>query len=95
LFVRTALGSDLAKEAAGIIHDMDGNLPLIEVRMLEDVFADSIARDRLNAVVFAGFSVFALLLASVGLYVYSRSQSPSAPQRSVSAWRWAPMTGRY
>src|SRR5262249_51749315 len=68
LFVRTARGSDPAKEAARIVHDMDGNLPLIEVRMLEDVFAESIARDRLNAVVFAAFSVFALLLASVGLY---------------------------
>ena len=68
LFVRTARGSDLAKEVAGVVHDMDRNLPLIEVRMLDDVFAESIARDRLNAVVFAAFAVFALLLASVGLY---------------------------
>ena len=47
---------------------MDRNLPLIEVRMLTDAFAQSIARDRLNAVVSAAFAICALLLASVGLY---------------------------
>jgi predicted permease len=68
LLVRSARGSDLAKEAGVIVHEMDRNLPLIEVRMLSDAFSETLARDRLNAIVSAAFAVCALLLASVGLY---------------------------
>src|SRR5262249_31426930 len=68
LFVRSARGSELAKEAGQIVRETDRNLPLIEVRMLPDFFAETLARDRLNAVVSAAFAVCALLLASVGLY---------------------------
>jgi ABC-type antimicrobial peptide transport system permease subunit len=68
LFVQSSRSAALAKEAGQIVRDMDRNLPLIEVRMLTDAFAQSIARDRLNAVVSAAFAICALLLASVGLY---------------------------
>jgi putative ABC transport system permease protein len=68
LLMRSARGSELAREAGQIVRDMDRNLPLIEVRMLTDFFAESLARDRLNAVVSAAFAVCALLLAAVGLY---------------------------
>ncbi len=68
LFVRTTRGSELAHEAAQIVREMDKNLPLIEVRMLADAFAESLARERLNAVVSAAFALTALLLASLGLY---------------------------
>jgi ABC-type antimicrobial peptide transport system permease subunit len=68
LLVRSARGSELAKEAAVIVHEMDRNLPLIEVRMLSDAFSETLARDRLNAIVSASFALCALLLASVGLY---------------------------
>jgi predicted permease len=68
LFVRSSRGAALAKEAGQIVRDIDRNLPLIEVRMLTDAFAQSLARDRLNAVVSAAFAICALLLASVGLY---------------------------
>jgi putative ABC transport system permease protein len=66
--VRSARGADLAKEAGALVRDMDRNLPLIEVRMLSDAFAETLARDRLNATVSAAFAVCALLLAAVGLY---------------------------
>jgi len=47
---------------------MDRNLPVVEVRMLDDAFADTLGPERLNAVVSAAFAVTALLLASLGLY---------------------------
>jgi len=57
---------------------MDRNLPVTEVRMLEDAFGESVARERLNAVVSAGFATCALLLASLGLYGLLASLSPNA-----------------
>src|SRR6185295_19670515 len=68
LFLRTTRGSELTKEAAQVVRQMDPNLPLIEVRMLADAFSQFLARERLNAVVSAAFGVCALLLASLGLY---------------------------
>jgi predicted permease len=68
LFVRSSRGAELAKEAGQIVRDTDRNLPLTEVRMLEDFFAETVARDRLNAAVSAAFAISALLVASMGLY---------------------------
>jgi predicted permease len=67
-FVRSSRGSELAREVAQVVREMDPNLPLIEVRMLEDAFAESLARERLNAVVSGVFALCALLVASLGLY---------------------------
>ena len=68
LFVRTTRGTEITREATQIIRDIDRNLPVTEVRMLEDAFADSAARERLNAVVSGAFAACALLLATLGLY---------------------------
>src|SRR5262249_33511911 len=68
LLVRSTRGSGLAREASQIVHEMDRNLPLVEVRMLADAFGEGLARERLNAVVSGAFAVCALLLAAVGLY---------------------------
>src|SRR5262245_40391098 len=68
LMVRSSRRLELAREASQIVRDMDRNLPLIEVRMLEDAFSETIARERLNAVVSGAFAISALLLASLGLY---------------------------
>jgi len=68
LFIRTTRGAEITREATQIVRDIDRNLPLVEVRMLEDAFADSAARERLNAVVSGAFAVCALLLATLGLY---------------------------
>lgn len=67
-FLKTTLGPEPAKEVAQIVRQMDRNLPLIEVRMLDDALSESIARDRVNAIVSGAFAVLALLLASIGLY---------------------------
>jgi putative ABC transport system permease protein len=68
LFVRSRRGPEIAREAADIVRQMDRNLPVVEVRMLEDAFADTLGRERLNAVVSGAFAVAGLLLASLGLY---------------------------
>jgi len=68
LLLRTTRNSELAREAAQIVREMDPNLPLIEVRMLADAFSESLARERLSAVVSTAFAICALLLASLGLY---------------------------
>ncbi|HYR89546.1 MAG TPA: FtsX-like permease family protein [Terriglobia bacterium] len=68
LFVRTSRGAEITREATQIVRDTDRNLPVIEVRMLKDAFVESLARERLNAVVSGAFAICALLLASLGLY---------------------------
>jgi putative ABC transport system permease protein len=68
IMIRTSRGLELAPEATRIIREFDRNLPVIDVRMLENAFAESVARERLNALVSAAFAISALLLASLGLY---------------------------
>jgi predicted permease len=68
LFVRSVRGAEVAREASQIVREIDRNLPVIESQMLEEAFAESAARERLNAVVSGAFAVCALLLASLGLY---------------------------
>jgi putative ABC transport system permease protein len=68
LFVRTNRPATIAREAVQLIHDIDRDVPVTQVRTLRDAFGQSIAQDRLNAVVSGAFAVTALLLASFGLY---------------------------
>jgi predicted permease len=68
LFVRSRRGAELTHEAEQIVHDIDRSLPVVEVRMLDDAFSESLGREKLNAVVSGAFAVCALLLASLGLY---------------------------
>jgi putative ABC transport system permease protein len=50
------------------IAALDPNLPLADVRTLEDRKAISLARPRVNATVLGGFALAALVLAAVGIY---------------------------
>jgi len=68
LFIHSGRGPQLAQAAEQAVREIDPNLPVVEVRMLEDAFSDSLARERLNAMVSGVFAVCALLLASLGLY---------------------------
>src|SRR5262249_14717387 len=68
LFIRTNRPAAIAREAVQVIHGLDPNLAVTQVRPLTEAFSQSIARDRLNALVSTAFAVTALILASFGLY---------------------------
>jgi predicted permease len=66
---RTA--SDPAAVAAALvreIHAVDPTIPVYDVRTMEDRMHGSMARQRFSTVMLGAFSVFALLLAAVGVY---------------------------
>jgi len=52
----------------GAVQQVNKELPLYEMRTMDDMFGDSIARQRLSMLVFVMFAAVALTLASVGLY---------------------------
>ena len=68
LFIRTNRLATIAREAVQVIHDIDHDVPVTQVRTLREAFGQSIAQDRLNAVVSGAFAATALMLASFGLY---------------------------
>jgi putative ABC transport system permease protein len=51
-----------------IVRELDANVPLSDVRTLEEVVGSSIARHRFTTMLLSGFALLALLLAAVGIY---------------------------
>ena len=69
LVVRAATEpTSLAPAIEAIVHDLDKDLPLFEVRTMEEMLDASMARERMSMLIFAVFAIVALALASVGLY---------------------------
>jgi ABC-type antimicrobial peptide transport system permease subunit len=68
LFVRTDQIGAVATSAVSEIRRLDPNLAVTRIRTLEGALADSVARERLNAMVSGAFALSGLLLASLGLY---------------------------
>jgi len=69
LAVRSSQDSrTLAASIRGELHRVDPDIPLSNVRTLDEVVADSVAPSRLSVVLLGAFSGIALLLASVGMY---------------------------
>jgi len=58
----------LAREVQAAVQRVDPTLPVSEVRPMEEIVADSLAEERVSAVLIAGFSLGALLLASMGVF---------------------------
>jgi putative ABC transport system permease protein len=50
------------------VHRMDSNLPLMEMRTMREVFADSLSTARLFMHLLTAFALFALLLDAIGIY---------------------------
>ena len=69
LVVRT-VNSPLAMASTiqGVIREFEKDVSVGRIRSLDAILSDSIASSRLNAMVFAGFAILALALASVGVY---------------------------
>ncbi|HUI44265.1 MAG TPA: ABC transporter permease [Terriglobia bacterium] len=58
----------LAGTARGAVRNFDRDLPLLKVRTMRQVVADSLSEPRLLMSFLAGFAAFALLLAAIGIY---------------------------
>jgi putative ABC transport system permease protein len=69
LAVRTT-GSPLAAAAAveGAIHTVDKDLPVSQVRSMDQLLGNALAQRRLTLVLLASFAALALLLAAIGIY---------------------------
>jgi putative ABC transport system permease protein len=51
-----------------IVQSLDPELPLAEVKTLDQVVSESLATDRFNTLLFGSFGIVALLLAAIGVY---------------------------
>jgi putative ABC transport system permease protein len=69
IIIRTALPSgSLAPQIRRIVQAMDPTLPIVRLRSMDDVFAESVSRPRFLAQLLAVFAALALLLAAIGTY---------------------------
>jgi len=68
LFVRTDRPTATAQAVTSAIRRMDPNLAIRNVRMFEEAVAESLAQERLTALVSGAFALSGLLLASLGVY---------------------------
>ena len=69
LVARTSI--DPSSASQGIIralHQADPARPIYDVRSMQDRMADSLARQRFSAIMLGAFSIFALVLAAIGVY---------------------------
>jgi putative ABC transport system permease protein len=58
----------MAKSIAAVVHTMDPELPLDQVKTMDQLVHESLASDRFSTVLFASFAGLALLLAAIGIY---------------------------
>jgi predicted permease len=69
IVVRSSLPLEsLAPQIRRIVQGLDATLPIVRLRTMEDVFAESVSRPRLLAQLLGVFAGLALLLAAVGTY---------------------------
>jgi putative ABC transport system permease protein len=68
LLIRTNQPAAMTNAAIAAIHRLDPNLAVTRVRTFEGALSESLARDRLIALISGGFALIGLLLASLGIY---------------------------
>jgi len=68
LFVRARQPQSLVKPVTAALHELEPALVVSNVRTIERAMAESLARERLSALLSTSFAVVGLLLAGLGLY---------------------------
>lgn len=71
MFLTVRSASDpaaLSRAVVGEIHGVDPDVAVYDVRPMQDILYDSLARQRFSSVMLGAFAVFALILAMVGIY---------------------------
>jgi len=69
LVTRTEMNPlSLSNSIGAVIHAMDSELPLTDVRTMDDVVASTLARPRIVMALLLAFAIMALVLAAVGVY---------------------------
>jgi putative ABC transport system permease protein len=58
----------LVKSVAAAVNSVDPDIPLANVRTVDEILSDALAIDRFSVVLFASFGALGLLLAAVGIY---------------------------
>jgi putative ABC transport system permease protein len=58
----------MANSVSAVVQSVDADLPLGEVRTMDQIVNESLAGDRFATVLFAAFAGVALLLAMIGIY---------------------------
>jgi putative ABC transport system permease protein len=67
--VRTATdAAGLYKNLAAEVYAMDPDLPLTEVRTMDQIIGERLAPDKLNIALYGGLAALALILAVMGIY---------------------------
>ena len=68
IFVRGRQSESLVKPVAAALHELEPALVVSDVRTIETALAESLARERISALISTSFAVGGLLLAALGLY---------------------------
>jgi putative ABC transport system permease protein len=68
LFVRGRQPESLVKPVTAALHELDPTLAVSNVRTIERGLAESLARERISALISTSFAAGGLLLAALGLY---------------------------
>jgi putative ABC transport system permease protein len=67
--VRTAGDpASLHQTLAAEVHSLDPDLPLTEVRTMDQIIGERLAPDKLNIALYGGLAALALILAALGIY---------------------------
>src|SRR6202021_704839 len=69
LVVRSHSGSgDLASAVSNAVHEVNRDMPLVDISTMDDLVANSLSQPRFNMLLLGAFAGLALLLAAVGIY---------------------------
>jgi putative ABC transport system permease protein len=68
IFVRGRQPESLVKPVTAALHELEPALVVSDVRTIETALADSLARERISALISTSFGIGGLLLAALGLY---------------------------